>query len=64
MKRIQKLLKPTLRGSKPSPLPRWFTIKCCINAFIFCVHYLFIIGRVYVFNVGHVDKIMKPFSML
>jgi hypothetical protein len=29
---------------------------CCINAFIFCVHYLCLIGRVYVFYVGHVDK--------
>jgi hypothetical protein len=29
---------------------------CCINAFIFYVHYLCLIGRVYVFYVGHVDK--------
>jgi hypothetical protein len=28
------------------------------------VHYLCLIGRGYVFYVGHVDKIMKPFSML
>jgi hypothetical protein len=31
-------------------------LSCCINAFIFCVHYLCLIGRVYVFYVGHVDK--------
>jgi hypothetical protein len=35
-----------------------------VNAFVFCVHYLFLIGRVYVFYGGHLDKIMKPFSML
>jgi hypothetical protein len=31
-------------------------LSCCINAFIFCVHYLCLIGRVYMFYVGHVDK--------
>jgi hypothetical protein len=31
-------------------------LSCCINAFIFCVHYLCLIGRVYVSYVGHVDK--------
>jgi hypothetical protein len=29
-----------------------------------CVHYLCLTGWVYVFYVGHIDKIMKPFSML
>jgi hypothetical protein len=35
----------------------------CMYAFIFCVHYLCLIGRVYVFYVGHVDRVvyMKPF---
>jgi hypothetical protein len=28
----------------------------CINTFIFCVYYLYLIGRVYMFYVGHVDK--------
>jgi hypothetical protein len=31
-------------------------LSSCINAFVFCVHYLCLIGRVYVFYVGHVDK--------
>jgi hypothetical protein len=31
-------------------------LSCCINDFIFCVHYLCLIGRVYMFYVGHVDK--------
>jgi hypothetical protein len=31
-------------------------LSCCINAFIFCVHYLCLIRLVYVFYVGHVDK--------
>jgi hypothetical protein len=31
-------------------------LNFCINAFIFCVHSLWHIGRVYVFYVGHVDK--------
>jgi hypothetical protein len=31
-------------------------LSCCIHAFIFCVHYLCLIGRVYVLYVGHVDK--------
>jgi hypothetical protein len=31
-------------------------LSCCINAFIFCVHYLCLVGWVYVFYVGHVDK--------
>jgi hypothetical protein len=39
-------------------------LSCCINAFVFCVHNLCLIRRVYVFYVGHVDKIMKPFSIL
>jgi hypothetical protein len=38
-------------------------VSCCTNAFIFCVHYLCLFGRVYVIYVGHVDKIMKPYSM-
>jgi hypothetical protein len=29
-----------------------------------CVHYLCLRGLVYVFYLGHIDKIMKPFSML
>jgi hypothetical protein len=29
-----------------------------------CVHYLCLRGWVYVFYVGHIDKIVKPFSML
>jgi hypothetical protein len=31
-------------------------LRWLYNAFIFCVHYLCLIGRVYVFYVGHVDK--------
>jgi hypothetical protein len=31
-------------------------LSCCINAFIFCVHYLCLIGWVDVFYVEHVDK--------
>jgi hypothetical protein len=31
-------------------------LSCCINAFVFCVHYLCLIERVYVFYVGYVDK--------
>jgi hypothetical protein len=38
-------------------------VSCCINALIECVHYLCLRGWVYVFYVGHIDKIMKPFSM-
>jgi hypothetical protein len=37
--------------------------SCCINALNCCVHYLCLRGWVYVFYVGHIDKIMKPFSM-
>jgi hypothetical protein len=39
-------------------------LSCCINAFIFSVHYLCLIGWVYVFYVGHVDRVvyMKPIS--
>jgi hypothetical protein len=35
-----------------------------VQGFIFCVYYLCLIRRVYVFYVGHVDKVvyMKPFS--
>jgi hypothetical protein len=29
-----------------------------------CVHYLFLTGWVYLFYVGHIDKIVRPFSML
>jgi hypothetical protein len=41
-------------------------LSCCINALNFCVHYLCLIGWVYMFYVGHVDRIdyMKPFSIL
>jgi hypothetical protein len=39
-------------------------VSCCINTLIECVHYLCLRGWVYVFYVGHIDKIMKPFSML
>jgi hypothetical protein len=28
----------------------------CIYICVFCVHYLCLIGRVYIFYVGHVDK--------
>jgi hypothetical protein len=28
------------------------------------VHYLYLTGWIYVFYIGHTDKIMKPFSML
>jgi hypothetical protein len=40
--------------------------SCCINDLNFCVHHLCLIGWVYVFYVGHVDRIdyMKPFSIL
>jgi hypothetical protein len=31
-------------------------LSCCINFFILCVRYLCLIGRVYVFYVGHKDK--------
>jgi hypothetical protein len=31
-----------------------------MNAFIFCVHYLCLIGRVYVFYVGHIDYETLP----
>jgi hypothetical protein len=34
----------------------YLRLICCINAFIFCVHYSSLIGRVYVLYVGHVDK--------
>jgi hypothetical protein len=33
-----------------------YILYCCINAFIFCVRYLCLIGRAYVFYKGHVDK--------
>jgi hypothetical protein len=41
--------------------PLKITKKCrirwkCINAFIFCVHYLCLIEQVYVFYIGHVDS--------
>jgi hypothetical protein len=39
-------------------------LNVCINALNCCVHYLCLRGWVYVFYVGHIDKIMKPFSML
>jgi MFS family permease len=39
-------------------------LRCCINALNCCAHYLCLRGWVYVFYVGHMDKIMKPFSML
>jgi hypothetical protein len=42
----------------------YLRLSCCINAFVFYVHYLCLIGRICVFYVGHVDKIMKPLSML
>jgi serine/threonine protein kinase len=38
--------------------------SCCINALNCCVHYLYFRGWVYGFYVEHIDKIMKPFSML
>jgi hypothetical protein len=40
--------------------------SCCINNLNFCVRYLCHIGWVYVFYVGHVDRIdyMKSFSIL
>jgi hypothetical protein len=28
-----------------------------------CVHYLCLTGWVYVFHIGHIDKIMKPFAI-
>jgi hypothetical protein len=34
----------------------YLMIQLGINAFIFCVHYLCLIGQVYVIYVGHVDK--------
>jgi hypothetical protein len=34
----------------------YLRLSCSTNAFIFCVHDLCLIGRVYVFYVGHVDK--------
>jgi hypothetical protein len=30
--------------------------KLLISTYIFCVHYLYLIARVYVFYVGHIDK--------
>jgi hypothetical protein len=41
-------------------------LSCCINAFNFCVHYLCLIGWVYVFYVGHVERIdyIRPFFIL
>jgi serine protease inhibitor ecotin len=39
-------------------------LSCCINAMNCCVNYLCLTGWIYVFYVGHIDKIMKPFSML
>jgi hypothetical protein len=39
-----------------------FTIKLLHKCF--SVHYLCLRGWIYVFYVGHIDKIMKPFSML
>jgi hypothetical protein len=35
-----------------------------VNALNCCVHYLCLTGWVYVIDVGHIDKIMKPISML
>jgi hypothetical protein len=43
-------------------------LTCCINALNCCVHYLclrgWVYGWVYVFYVGHIDKIMEPISVL
>jgi hypothetical protein len=41
-------------------------LSSCINVMNFCVYYLCHIGGVYVFYVGHVERIdyMQPFSML
>jgi hypothetical protein len=36
-------------------------LSCCINALNCCIHYLCLRGWVYVFYVGHIDKIMKSF---
>jgi hypothetical protein len=33
-------------------------ISCCINALNCCVYYLCLRGWVYVFYIGHIDKIM------
>jgi hypothetical protein len=35
-----------------------------VNALNCCVHYLCLTGWAYVFYVGHIDKVMKLFSML
>jgi hypothetical protein len=44
-------------GSLVSPFAGMgIRLSCSINAFNFCVHYLCLIGGVYVFYVGHVDK--------
>jgi hypothetical protein len=39
-------------------------LSCCINSLNCCVHYTCLRGWVSVFYVGHIDKIMKPFSTL
>jgi hypothetical protein len=39
-------------------------LSCCMNALNCCVHNVCLRGWVYVVYVGHIDKIMKPFSML
>jgi hypothetical protein len=36
----------------------------CINTLNCCVYYLCLKGWVYVFYINHIDKIMKPFSIL
>jgi hypothetical protein len=43
-----------------------FVFKLLHECSNFCVHYLLIadFGWVYMFYVGHIDKIVKPFSML
>jgi hypothetical protein len=49
--------KPSAGLNVTADKSEFITLDCC-------VHYLCITGWVYMFHVGHIDKIMKPFSML
>jgi hypothetical protein len=53
-----------MKNENPSQPVSLYKVSCCINALNCCVNYLCLRGWFYVFYVGHVDKIMKPFSML
>jgi hypothetical protein len=60
MKKVRDILKGGGVINPPRPIT-----GCCMNALIFCVHYLCLIGQVYGFYVGHVDRAvyMKLFPL-